>query len=420
MADVTREELDRMSASPQENPPRGPLQGIRVIDLTTVMLGPFCTQILGEMGADVIKIEAPGGDVNRWTGSARSPGMSTGQLIKGRNKRHIVLDMKVPEAREPFERLIKSADVFVHNIRPKAAGRIGIDYETIEALNPTIVYAAATGFGEDGPYVDKPAYDDLIQGASGIASLFGAVTGEPRYAPSVMADKTTGLYLSNYIAMALFHRERTGEGQKLHVPMYESFAAFMINEHMQGQTFVPSTGPAGYSRLMTPHRRPYETSDGYVCVVPYTQRHWTNFFKLAGMPELIEDPRFNSQTVRTDNIDALYGIVVDVVKTRTTAEWIDTLTEADVPVGPMNSPEDLFDCPHLKAVGMFPEVEHPTEGRIRNIKVPVSLSKTPGGLYRHAERLGQSTDQVLEEMGFSEDEISGLHQAGVAGTLTGN
>jgi crotonobetainyl-CoA:carnitine CoA-transferase CaiB-like acyl-CoA transferase len=400
-----------------DNPPRGPLQGIRVIDLTTVMLGPFCTQLLGEMGADVIKIEAPGGDVNRWTGSARSPGMSTGQLIKGRNKRAVLLDLKKPEAREPLERLIRSADVFVHNIRPKAAARLGIDYATIEALNPSIVYAAATGFGEDGPFVDKPAYDDLIQGASGIASLFGSVTGEPRYAPSVMADKTTGLYLCNYIMMALFHRERTGEGQKLHVPMYEAFSAFMINEHMQGQTFVPQTGPAGYSRLMTRHRRPYETSDGYVCVVPYTQRHWTSFFKLAGMPELINDKRFSTQTERTNNVDALYGIVADVIRTRTTAEWLQELSDADVPVGPMNSPEDLFDCQHMKAVGMFPEVDHPSEGRMRHIKVPVSLSKTPGGLYRHSEKLGQSTLAVLDEIGFSDAEVSALREAGAIGTL---
>jgi crotonobetainyl-CoA:carnitine CoA-transferase CaiB-like acyl-CoA transferase len=406
-----------MPANSVDNPPKGPLQGIRVIDLTTVMLGPFCTQLLGEMGADVIKIEAPGGDVNRWTGSARTPGMSTGQLIKGRNKRAMLLDLKKPEAREPFERLIRSADVFVHNIRPKAAARLGIDYATIESLKPDIVYAAATGFGEDGPFADKPAYDDLIQGASGIASLFGSVTGEPRYAPSVMADKTTGLYLCNYIMMALFHRERTGEGQKLHVPMYEAFSAFMINEHMQGQTFVPQTGPAGYSRLMTPHRRPYKTADGHVCVVPYTQRHWTSFFKLAGRPELIDDPRFSTQTERTNNVDALYAIVADVMKTRTTADWLRDLGEADVPVGPMNAPEDLFGCPHMRAVGMFPEVDHPTEGRIRHIKVPVSLSKTPGGLYRHAEKLGQSTVDVLDEIGFSETEIAELQAAGAIGTL---
>ena len=394
------------------NTPKGPLQGVRVIDLTTVMLGPFCTQILGEMGAEVIKIETPDGDVNRWTGESRSPGMSTGQLIKGRNKRSIVLDLKIVEAREAFEKLIKTADVFVHNIRPKAANRLAIDYETIAELNPSIIYASATGFGEAGPFADKPAYDDLIQGASGIASLYGKVTGTPRYIPSVMADKTTGLFLSNYISMALFHKERTGEGQKLHVPMYETFTAFVISEHMQGQTFVPATGPAGYTRMLTVHRKPYETMDGFICVVPYTQKHWINFLTLVGEQNLIEDPRFSSQTERTKNIDALYEIVSDSMKTRTTSDWLITLTDADIPAGPMNSPEDLFDCPHLDAVGMFPEIEHPTEGRIKHIKVPVTFSKTPGGLYRHSEKLGESTHAVLSELGFSKAEIINLQNTG--------
>lgn len=394
------------------NTPKGPLQGVRVVDLTTVMLGPFCTQILGEMGAEVIKIETPDGDVNRWTGESRSPGMSTGQLIKGRNKRSIVLDLKIVEAREAFEKLIKTADVFVHNIRPKAANRLAIDYETIAELNPSIIYASATGFGEAGPFADKPAYDDLIQGASGIASLYGKVTGTPRYIPSVMADKTTGLFLSNYISMALFHKERTGEGQKLHVPMYETFTAFVISEHMQGQTFVPATGPAGYTRMLTVHRKPYETMDGFICVVPYTQKHWMNFLTLVGEQNLIEDPRFSSQTERTKNIDALYEIVSDSMKTRTTSDWLITLTDADIPAGPMNSPEDLFDCPHLDAVGMFPEIEHPTEGRIKHIKVPVTFSKTPGGLYRHSEKLGESTHAVLSELGFSKAEIINLQNTG--------
>ena len=394
------------------NMPKGPLQGVRVVDLTTVMLGPFCTQILGEMGAEVIKIETPDGDVNRWTGESRSPGMSTGQLIKGRNKRSIVLNLKVVEAREAFEKLIKTADVFVHNIRPKAASRLAIDYETIAELNPSIIYASATGFGEAGPFADKPAYDDLIQGASGIASLYGKVTGTPRYVPSVMADKTTGLFLSNYISMALFHKERTGEGQKLHVPMYESFAAFVISEHMQGQTFVPATGPAGYTRMLTVHRKPYETMDGFICVVPYTQKHWMNFLTLVGEQNLIEDPRFSSQTERTKNIDALYEIVSDSMKTRTTSDWLITLTDADIPAGPMNSPEDLFDCPHLDAVGMFPEIEHPTEGRIKHIKVPVTFSKTPGGLYRHSEKLGERTHAILSELGFSKTEIINLQNTG--------
>ena len=394
------------------NTPKGPLQGVRVVDLTTVMLGPFCTQILGEMGAEIIKIETPEGDVNRWTGESRSPGMSTGQLIKGRNKRSIILDLKVKKVRKVFEKLIQTADVFVHNIRPKAAKRLAIDYETIAELNPSIIYASATGFGETGPFADKPAYDDLIQGASGIASLFGKVTGTPRYVPSVMADKTTGLFLSNYISMALFHRERTGEGQKLHVPMYESFAAFVVSEHMQGQTFVPPTGPAGYTRMLTAHRKPYETKDGFICVVPYTQKHWANFLALVGRADLIKDPRFSNQTERTKNIDTLYEIVSDSMKRRSTNDWIIALSDADIPAGPMNSPEDLFECPHLKAVEMFPEIEHPTEGRIRHIKVPAAFSKTPGGLYHHSEKLGASTNTVLNELGFSRTEITELENLG--------
>ena len=394
------------------NTPKGPLQGVRVVDLTTVMLGPFCTQILGEMGAEIIKIETPEGDVNRWTGESRSPGMSTGQLIKGRNKRSIILDLKVKKVRKVFEKLIQTADVFVHNIRPKAAKRLAIDYETIAELKPSIIYASATGFGETGPFADKPAYDDLIQGASGIASLFGKVTGTPRYVPSVMADKTTGLFLSNYISMALFHRERTGEGQKLHVPMYESFAAFVVSEHMQGQTFVPPTGPAGYTRMLTAHRKPYETKDGFICVVPYTQKHWVNFLTLTGRADLIKDPRFANQTERTKNIDTLYEIVSDNMKSRSTNEWIIALSDADIPAGPMNSPEDLFECPHLKAVDMFPEIEHPTEGRIKHIKVPAAFSKTPGGLYHHSEKLGASTNAVLNELGFSDIEITELESLG--------
>ena len=396
--------------------PRGPLQGIRVVDLTTVMLGPFATQILGEMGADVIKIEPPGGDIGRWTGAGKTPGMSAAYIMKGRNKRSFVLDLKQKDARGPLQRLVKTADVFVHNIRPQAASRLGIDYASISAWKPDIVYAAATGFGEAGPYADKPAYDDLIQGASGLASLFGAVTGTPRYAPSVLADKTTGLFLTYAITMALFHRERTGEGQHVHVPMYESFAAFVMNEHMQGRLFEPPIGEAGYQRMLTPHRRPYPTKDGFVCVLPYNDKHWGRFFKLAGRPDLAADSRFADQPSRSKNIDALYEIVAEIMLTRGSSDWLTALEEADIPCMPMNTPEDLFDCPHLSAVGMFPEADHPTEGKIRHIKVPIHLSKTPGGYYRHAEQLGQSTDTLLRELGYSEAEISDFQRDGVAGT----
>ena len=394
----------------------GPLQGIRVIDLTTVMLGPFATQILGEMGADVIKIEAPGGDIGRWTGVAKSPGMSAAHLMKGRNKRSVILDLKQPEAREPLRRLVESADVFVHNIRPQAARRLGIDYDTLVQWKPDLVYAAATGYGEAGPYVDKPAYDDLIQGASGLAALFGAVTGTPRYGPTVLADKTTGLYLTYAIAMALFHRERTGEGQRVHVPMYEAFTSFVMNEHMQGRTFEPPLGAAGYQRALSPHRRPYPTADGHICVLPYNDKHWQRFFDLVGRPELQGDARFVDQPSRSKNIDALYEIVAETMTGRTSGDWLDALTEADIPVMPMNTPEDLFACPHLTAVDMFPEVEHPSEGRIRYSKVPVHFSRTPGGYYRHAEQPGQSSEAVLAELGYDADDIAALSDAGIIGT----
>jgi crotonobetainyl-CoA:carnitine CoA-transferase CaiB-like acyl-CoA transferase len=395
--------------------PPGPLKGIRVIDLTSVMLGPFCTQILGDMGAEVIKVEPPSGDIGRLTGETRNPGMSAAFLAKSRNKRSVVLDLKQSEAYQVLKRLVQSADVFVHNIRPKAAERLGIDYDSIRDMKPDIVYASATGYGEGGPYVDKPAYDDLIQGASGLAGLMGTLTGEPRYAPTVLADKTTGLYLTFSISMALLHKERTGEGQKVHVPMYEAFTAFVMSEHMQGRAFEPPTGEAGYKRMLTPHRRPFETADGYICALPYNDKHWATFFNLIGREELSSDARFTNQAARSGNIDALYAIVAEVMPTRSSAQWLADLEAADIPVMPMNTPDDLFDCPHLSAVDMFPLAEHPTEGTIRHIKIPVEFSKTPGGFYRHAERLGQSTLDVLKEAGYSADEIDALLESGSVG-----
>jgi crotonobetainyl-CoA:carnitine CoA-transferase CaiB-like acyl-CoA transferase len=262
----------------------GPLDGVRVVDLTTVMYGPYCTQIMGEMGADVIKVEPPGGDITRQVGPSRSPGMSAAHLIKGRNKRSLVLDLKQADAREALYRLAATADVFIHNMRPKAAESLGIGYDIIAAHRPDIVYCAATGFGEAGPYVDRPAYDDLIQGLSGLAALQGRLTGEPRYAPSVLADKTSGLFALYSIMMGLFHRERTGEGQRIHVPMYEAFTSFVMNEHMQLRVFDPPVGPAGYPRLLTKNRRPFPTRDGYVCLMPYTDSHWRRFITIAGRP----------------------------------------------------------------------------------------------------------------------------------------
>jgi formyl-CoA transferase len=375
------------------------------------MFGPYCTQIMGEMGADIVKVEGPEGDISRQVGASRSAGMSAAFLIKGRNKRSIVLDLKQEAAREALYKLVDTADVFVHNMRPKAAARLGIAYEDIAARREDIVYCNAIGFGPDGPYADKPAYDDLIQGLSGLAALTGMVTGEPRYAPSVVADKTSGLFALYSITMGLFHRERTGEGQRIDVPMFETFASFVINEHMQERFFEPPQGEAGYVRLLSPYRRPHKTADGYVCMLPYSTKHWHAFFKVAGRDELAEDPRFLSMPERTRNINALYQILSEIMPSRTTADWLAVCAEADIPAQPMNTPEDLFTDPHLTAVGMFPESVHPSEGKVRHIKVPVTFSKTPGGLYRHAPRLGESSLELLREAGLSEDEINGLLEA---------
>jgi crotonobetainyl-CoA:carnitine CoA-transferase CaiB-like acyl-CoA transferase len=383
-----------------------------IIDLTTVMFGPYCTQIMGEMGADVIKVEPPEGDIGRQTGVARSPGMSAAHLMKGRNKRSVVLDLKQPAGLAALERLTHTADVFVHNMRPQAARKLGIDYEAVSAWKPDIVYAAAIGFGADGPYAERPAYDDLIQGMAGVAGLYGMVTGEPRYAPTVMADKTSGLFLLYAISMALFHHERTGEGQQVQVPMFECMVSFLMNEHMQGRAFEPALGTAGYQRLLTTHRRPYATADGYLCVLPYNNRHWQRFFGLIGRPELAADPRFAQQAARSKHIDALYAIVAESMREHSTAEWLELLGKADIPCGPVNTPEEVFDDPHLQAVGMFPQSDHPTEGKIRHIKVPVTFSKTPGGMRRHAERLGGSSAAVLRELGYSEEQIAEMVKHG--------
>lgn len=399
--------------------PRGPLSGVRVIDLTTVMFGPYCTQIMGEMGADVMKVEGPEGDISRQVGDSRHPGMSAAFMVKGRNKRSLVLDLKKEDARAALYKLCETADVFIHNMRPKAAARLGISYDDIAKHRPDIVYCNAIGFGPTGPYADKPAYDDLIQGLSGLAALTGMVTGEPRFAPSVVADKTSGLFALYSICMGLFHRERTGEGQRIDVPMFESFASFVINEHMQGRFFEPPTSEAGYVRLLSPYRRPHKTADGYICMMPYSTKHWLAFFELAGRPDLAADERFHTMPGRTKNIGELYQHLAEIMPTRTTADWLDVLEKADVPAAPMNTPEDLFHDPHLTAVGMFPLDEHPSEGPVRHIKVPVTFHKTPGGLTRHAPRLGEHSAEILREAGLSDAEIQALMTGGASSQAEG-
>jgi len=386
----------------------GPLAGVRVLDFTSVLLGPFATMILGDMGADVIKIEAPAGDTTRYVGPARHPGMAAGHLICNRNKRSVVLDLKQRPAIDAVLRLAKGSDVLVHNMRQSAMDRLGLGYDPLHAANPRLVYCGAYGYGENGPYAGKPAYDDLIQGAAGLADIMRLSDGTARYMPTLVADKTVGVTLVWAISMALFNRERTGKGQRVEVPMLETMAQWAMMEHQFGQTFRPPATEAGYPRLLSANRRPYKTRDGFVCMLAYTDRQWAKFFEVAGRPDLAADPRFASLASRTEHIDTLYGLVGEIAATRDTADWEAALGAAEIPVMRMNTLATLHEDPHLRQVGMFPEMEHPSEGAMRQIGVAVGFKDTPGALRLPAPRLGEHSVAVLRESGFAAAEIDAL------------
>lgn len=379
-----------------------------------MVLGPWACQLLADMGADVIKIEAPRGDSNRALGAARHPGMAALYLTCNRNKRSLVLDLKVPGAREALLELVRGADVFIHNNRPQAMGKLRLDYADLEAVNPRIIYCGAYGYSKKGPYGALGALDDSIQAASGIAHLNELVLGEPRYLPTVVADKTTAITAVYGVLAALYHRERTGEGQELEVPMFETMVSFVMAEHQWGMTFDPPMGPPGYTRLMSHHRKPYRTLDGYIAILPYLNAHWEKFCRVVGRPELIEDPRFVTLAQRVKNIDATYSTTAEIMATRTTQEWIDLFEDSGVPNIVMNTLEDLAHDPHLVATGFWSFVDHPTEGRLRMPAFPVNFGATPAGLHRHAPRLGEHTLEVLREAGLAEERIRALIQSGAA------
>ncbi|QBY55394.1 CaiB/BaiF CoA transferase family protein [Cupriavidus oxalaticus] len=393
----------------------GPLHGVRVLDLTSVLMGPYATQILGDYGADVIKVEPPTGDNVRNIGPSRHAGMAGVFLHANRNKRSVVLDLKQPAGRDALLRLAADVDVLIYNVRPQAMARLGLDYETVRAVNPAILYVGVYGYGQRGPYAARPAYDDLIQGAVGIPTLATLAGSDvPRYAPSAMADRIVGISAVGAVAAALFHRERTGEGQSIEIPMFETMAQFVLGDHMYGHTFDPPQGPAGYARLLNEYRRPYRTLDGYLCVMVYNDKQWRTFFELIGQPEVMEsDPRFNSIASRTENIRDLYRMLAEVIATRTTAQWQALLEAADIPVMPLHTIESLMDDPHLRAVGFLDTVEHPSEGRMRSMAVPSSWSATQPGIARHAPRLGQHSAEVLREAGYSNSQIEALCAQGV-------
>jgi crotonobetainyl-CoA:carnitine CoA-transferase CaiB-like acyl-CoA transferase len=393
----------------------GPLDGVRILDLTTVVMGPYATQILADLGADVVKVEPPEGDVMRHNAPMRSRGMGHIFLNANRNKRSAVLDLKQEAGRAACLALAKTADVLVYNIRPQAMARLKLGYEDLRAVNPRLLYVGAYGYSQRGPYAAKAAYDDLIQGAVGLPWLFREAGGEsPRYLPAIVADRATGLQVANAVCAGLYRRERSGKGQRIDVPMFESLLPLVLGEHLAGETFVPPQGGLGYGRMLAKGRAPYATKDGYVCVLVYNDKQWRAFFELIGRPELQHDPRYGTQEARSRDFEGAYALVAEEMRKRTTAEWLAALEAADIPVQRMNSLADILADPHLAAIGYFREVEHPTEGRLRSIAVPTEWSETPPQYRRHAPRLGEHTREVLREAGLAEDEIDRLIASGTA------
>jgi crotonobetainyl-CoA:carnitine CoA-transferase CaiB-like acyl-CoA transferase len=390
----------------------GPLNGVRVIDCTTVVLGPWAGQQLGDLGADVVKVEPPDGDTTRQLGPMRNPDMGAFYLAVNRNKRSIVLDLKQESARKVLVRLAERADVLLHNYRPRAARRLGLSYEMFRAVNPGLVYVGTYGFRATGPYADKPAYDDIIQAASGLASLQSALVGEPRFVPTIVADKTSSMTLLAAVLAALYHKARTGEGQEVEVPMFESLAAWIMVEHLYGETFVPPVETVGYKRVLSPHRRPFKTKDGHLAILPYTDQNWRDFFTIAGRPDLLNDPRFKTLSSRLRHIDFLYGELAAIALTRTNAEWLAELDRHNIPGMIVNSLETLLRDPHLEATGFWQLVEHPSEGGMRLPGIPAAYSKTPADIRRLPPRLGEHSLEVLREAGLGAEEIDALLATG--------
>ncbi|UCI31944.1 CaiB/BaiF CoA transferase family protein [Mesorhizobium sp. B4-1-4] len=391
----------------------GPLDGLRVLDLTSVLMGPFATQTLGDLGAEIIKVEAPEGDIIRQIGPSRHPGMGPLFLNTNRSKRSIALDLKNPAGRKAMLRLARNADLVVSNIRPRSMAQLGLSYEDFEKVNPQIIYAALIGFDLRGPYADRPAYDDLIQGGACLAYSFSRAGRRPAYVPTAIADRFVGVAAINAILAAVIERNASGRGQKIEIPMFETMVALVLGDHLGGLTFDPPFDQGGYQRQLSPDRRPYQTSDGYVCALIYNDGHWERFFKAIGRPDIPQsDARFASFASRMANIDEVYAELSRIMLTKTTVDWLQLFLEADVPAMPMHSFESVLEDEHLKATGFFRMVEHPSEGPVRSMAVPVRFSRSDVALDRLAPRLGEHGREILAEAGFGNDEIVQMTASG--------
>lgn len=400
------------------HPPPGALDGIRVVELATILMGPYAARILGDHGADVIRIESLTGDSTRHGLPARNPGMSGHNLNVQRNKRSVALDLKHRAGREAALAVIATADVVVTNMRRAALGRLGLDPTGLCQRHPGLIVCVGNGYGSDGPYASKAAYDDAIQAGSGLAWIVGQARpeAEPAYVPAIMADKVCGMTMAQSVLAALVHKARTGQGQEIEVPMLETMVAFNLIEHQRGHGFEPPLGPYGYARLFSPNRRPFPSADGWVAILPYADQHWVEFFDLIGQPELIDDPRFADHNARIANVDDAYALIIEAAPTKTTAQWLEACEERSIPASAVLEPEHAGEDPHLAAVGMVAVVDHPSEGLYRYIRDGPRLEATPMGLHRHAPRLGQHTCEVLSEVGYDQSTIDALVADGVAGT----
>lgn len=372
--------------------PTGPLSGVRVIDLTRVIMGPFATQILADQGADVVMIEAAGGDTNRVMGPGPAPQFSGVALNILRNKRSAALDLKDEEQAAVVRRLIAEADVVVATMLPGTLRRLGMDYESVRALNPEVVYCQAQGWPMDSESADFPAYDDIIQSATGVGDMMNRVAGEPSLLPTIFADKVCGLAVAQAVTAALFHKARTGHGQHVEVPMTQAMTAFMLAEHGSGAIPEPPTPQgglpaAGYPRVMTPERRPQQTADGWIQILPYHPKHFLAIFTEAGETELANDPRFADLAAAIKHAHELYPLLRDIVKRRTTAEWIAFCRQAGIPAVKMATLQDLIDG--------LPLADHPAAGRYRTLPPTANFSLTPANIRRPAPAIGEHTGEAL-------------------------
>ena len=391
----------------------GTLDGIRIVELATVILGPWATQMLGDMGADIIKVETPDGDTTRNLGPRRNEGMASMYMAANRNKRSVVLDLTQEAGREALFKLVGTADVFVHNMRPKVAKKLGLDYERYGAAYPDLIFCATYGFRKDGPLADNPAYDDIIQAASGLTDLLAIMTDEPRFVPTIVADKTTAYNVVAAVLSALVCKERGGGGQAIEVPMFETVVDYLMVEHLYGAGFEPAIDQMGYERLLNSGRRPYATKDGYLCVLPYTDANWQKLFEVSGRDDLMADPRFADISTRVKHSQEIYDLLGEIVATRTTDEWEAALEGSNIPTMAVNTKEMLLENEQLKASGFWREAEHPTEGKIRMTDPPIRFSKTPSTIRKLQPRLGEQSTEILTEAGFSDKEIEELLAAKV-------